>query len=110
MELVIRPARMEDVKEIWDLAHANSIVWTDSRIKAELSYIWVMLRDSKMLGVLNGIIAAGQMKLKWVAIHPIYPEKQFRETLINGVCSVLGLDRGEAGIALAKSELVLELG
>lgn len=105
MELVIRPARMNDVKEIWDLLHANVVTWDDVRIIEELPKLRVMLRDSKMLGVLNGNFEAGAIKIEWVAIHSLYPEKQLREAMIKGMCAIFGLDRGEEGRGLSNYEL-----
>ncbi len=109
MELVIRPARMNDLKEIWNLLHANQISWTDARIIAELPKLRVMQRDSKILGVLNGYFEAKVLKIEWVAIHPLYPEKQLREAMIEGFCAIFGLDRGEKKKVLSNYELALEL-
>ncbi len=110
MELVIRPARIGDVKGIWDLLHANTLAWPEERFTVELPKIWVMLQDSKMRGVLKGNFEVGELKVEWVAIHPLYPEQQLREAIIKGICAILGLDRSEAGKALIKYELALELG
>jgi N-acetylglutamate synthase-like GNAT family acetyltransferase len=110
MELVIRPAKMNDVKEIWDLLHSNSIAWTDTKIIAELSGLWVMLNDVKILGVLYGEFGRGTKKVNWVAIHPIYTEKQLREAMINAVCGVLKLNGEAKELMLGKYRLISELG
>ncbi len=106
MELVIRPAKTDDVKEIWDLLHSNSFSWTDTKIMAELSGLWVMLNDAKMLGVLYGDFGSGTKKVDWVAIHPIYAEKQLREAMINAVCGVLKFNGEAEELMLGKYELI----
>lgn len=110
MELVIRPAEREDLKEIWHLLHANTIAWTDERIRAELARLWVMFEDTKMLGVLAGTFETGKEKLDWVAIHPLYPEKRLREAMIKGVCSLLRLPEGTKKRLLSKCQLILGFG
>lgn len=109
MELVIRPARMDDINEIWNLLHANSLAWTDTRIVAELSWLWVMLQDSKMLGVLCGNFETAVKKVHWVAIHPIYAEKQLREAMINGICGILRISESAENGMLIKSKFILNM-
>lgn len=109
MELVIRTARMDDINEIWNLLHANSLAWTDTRIVAELSWFWVMLQDSKMLGVLCGNFEIAVKKVHWVATHPLYSEKQLRGTMISGVCATLRLDEGIKERVLNNRDLALGL-
>lgn len=110
MELVIRPARMDEVEEIWDLLHANMIAWTDERIGATLSKLWVMVLNSKILGVLKGNFEAGEIFIERVVIHPLYPEKQFQEAMIKGFYTIVGLDRGQARGVLSDYELAPGLG
>jgi len=71
----------------------------------ELPKLRVMVRDSKMLGVINGNFGAGAIKIEWIAIHPLYPEEQLREAMIKGVYAIYGLDRGKEERALSNCEV-----
>jgi hypothetical protein len=90
--IIIRQARPEDRKKIWDILHANCQTWTLHQIIDNLGEMFVLAKDDKMLGVLSGSFNLGVKKIYWVEIHPFYPEKALRDVMAQGLLGTLQPD------------------
>jgi hypothetical protein len=87
--LAVRPARLDDNKEIWDILHSDSRAWSMERIAANLSRLWVLTRNGRIIGVLCESPLTGSSVPDWVAIHPFYPEKSLRELMTRAIGAIL---------------------
>lgn len=74
---------MNDIEAIWSLLHAAQIPWNNEQITGQLSHLYVLIHKKKMLGVLWGS-NHGSRQPEWIAIHPLYPEKPFRDVMREG--------------------------
>jgi hypothetical protein len=83
--ITIRPAEAIDIKEIWDLFHADSKTWTEEQIMRNIQQLLVLTRQDKLLGVLFGKLTPGKEEVIWIVIHPMYPEAQLKELMIQGL-------------------------
>lgn len=83
--LIIRPAREDDVDQIWSLLHANCRAWPAQQIMQHLDGFVVLAKNRKILGVLYGSLNPENMRIDWVEVHPYYPEKPLRELIIRGL-------------------------
>lgn len=91
--ITIRPAEVKDIQEIWDLLHADSKGWCEAEIRGNIHQLIVLTRQDKLLGVLFGKLIPGKEEVFWIAIHPMYPEKQLKEAMIESLkgtrCQIL---------------------
>jgi len=85
--LIFRPAIDKEINKIWDLLHAESIPWNESKINKHLPQLYVLLENEKILGILFGSHSDKQI-IRWVAIHPFYPEKSLKDLMIEGFYSL----------------------
>ncbi len=83
--VIIRSARSEDCEMIWDILHANCRNWSLRQITDNLSGIFVLVKDLKILGVLAGSSDKSGLIIDWVEIHPLYPEKILRDIMIQSL-------------------------
>jgi hypothetical protein len=81
--LILREALMDDIAAIWSLLHAAQIPWSDGQIAGQLSQLYVLIHNKKMLGVLWGLNHEARQP-EWIVIHPMYPEKPFQDMMREG--------------------------
>lgn len=85
LTVMIYKARLEDRENIWHLLHANCRTWTMQQIKDNISKMFILAKNGKVLGVLCGDFNPGAVVIDWVEIHPLYSEKILREVMIQGL-------------------------
>jgi hypothetical protein len=87
--IVIRPASLAEVDEIWRLLHDKSLGWSRQQVVDEIGRLYVMRYGDKLIGVLNGSFAAGKEMVSWVAVHPMFPENTLGTAMISGLWGIL---------------------
>lgn len=87
--ITIRCAENTEVKEIWDLLHADGKGWSMEMIAENLDHILILCKQNKILGVLYGELNPYQTTVFWIVIHPLYPEEQLKQILVQGLKSAL---------------------
>jgi len=88
-EIIIRKAVPADVKAIWHLLHCESKAWDTGHILKEINSLYVLSWGKKLVGVLHSTAVAGDEKIAWVAVHPLYPEGSVRTFLTYGLLGVV---------------------
>jgi hypothetical protein len=89
VNLAVRPARAGDAKDIWDILHSDSRPWNMERIVANLSRLWVLTKNDRIIGVLCEPSHTGSNAPDWVAVHPFFPEKPLRELMVHAMDSII---------------------
>ncbi len=87
-EIIIRKAVPADVKAIWHLLHCESKAWDTGHILKEINSLYILSSEKKLIGVLHSTAVAGDEKIVWVAVHPMYPEGSVRIFLAYGLLGV----------------------
>jgi hypothetical protein len=77
-----RKADETDLTSIWYLLHANSRIIKDDQLREQINQIYVLEYQKRILGVLCGTYSGGQVDIRWIAIHPLYPEHSLQEAMI----------------------------
>ena len=88
--ITIRSAESKDVKEIWDLLHADCRSWSEVQISENLHQLLILAKGNRLLGVLYGDLNPYKIAVFWVAIHPLYPEMQFNQLFIQALQGIQG--------------------
>jgi hypothetical protein len=83
--IIIRRAKNRDIEGIWDLLHADCKGWSEEQICSNLSYLLVLTKHDKLLGVLFGELTSGKKEVFWIVIHPLYPEELLKKMLFQGL-------------------------
>ncbi len=96
--LIIRRAEIGDIEDIWSLLHAESKGWDVEQINGNLKNLLVLVQPPKLLGILFGQLLPGKEEVKWVVIHPFYPEKPLREVLIQSLIGTQNIIGGNKEI------------
>lgn len=87
--IMLRPARLGDVDEIWHLLHNEGMAWDLAKITGEIGRLFVLTYQKRYLGVLCGTFMPGREELSWVVVHPMYPDGPLRTAMIQGLWGVL---------------------
>lgn len=82
--IILRRANCSDCDAIWRLLHSDGQGWNSQRIEAEIMNIYVLTNGTRLLGLLHKGGGKEQTQ-KLVVIHPMYPEKPFKEILLRWV-------------------------
>jgi hypothetical protein len=87
--ITFRRANESDLREIWYLLHAESRMLPEEQILKILNDLYVLSYQTRILGVLYGTYVGSKVNIKWVVIHPLYPEIPLRDAMIQEFSGVL---------------------
>lgn len=82
---IIRKARPSDGENIYRLLHSESIPWDMKQIEENIENLYVAVHESKLVCVACCDTDNRSIKIKWTAVHPMYPEGK----LSSAVCGFL---------------------
>lgn len=98
--ILFRRAEIEEVETIWDILHSQSVSWDDAMIVKNLPRLFLLLIGQKIIGILH-CSDLNSMCIEWIAVHPRYPEKMFRELMLDQLHSFVAVN-GEKPVKIKR--------
>lgn len=86
--ICIRKACFRDADNLFWLLHSESIPWNTSQINANISSVYVMTYEGKLIGATCYSAKGGHTEILWTAIHPMYPEKALSDILHDSLAAI----------------------
>lgn len=97
VRIEIRRAQPGDEDRIWQLLHAEGLPWDDGKIAENLADLFVLTQSSDIIAVMHGVTCGGELCVKWIAVHPMYPQGAVSAALRHAI----------SGAVLRKTEVVV---